>query len=307
MSFDVLQAKIKEKKCPIAAGLGAGLDDIPPYILNKHISLHGPTLESAAGAALEFHRGLVDLLAGLVPAVELSCAYFEALGWRGMKVLEEVVAYAREQGLFVIADGKREDVGGPAAAYSAAWLAGTTVGETPCPAFNADCVTLSGYMGSNAVMPFLKDCREQDKCAFVLAKTPNPSSAEFQDLVSGDRLVYTAMGDLVQRWGRDTAGKYGYQALGAVVGSAQPSLLKQLRRRLDKTYFLVSGHVTQDGISAGIRYAFDELGRGAIVSDSRSILRAWKKAGGVGMDYQNAARDAAEGLRDALRRDVAIF
>ncbi len=307
MSFDVLQTKIKAKKCPIAAGLGAGLDDIPPHILNKYISLYGRTLEAAAGAALEFHRGLIGALAGLVPAVELSCAYFEALGWRGMKALEEVIDCARGQGLFVIADGKRGDAGGPAAAYSAAWLAGTTVGEAPCPVFNADCVTLSGYMGSNAVMPFLKDCKEQDKCAFVLVRSPSPSGAEFQDLVSGDRQVYTAMGDLVQRWGRGTAGKYGYQALGAVVWADQPKLLMRLRRRLDKTFFLLSGHVTQNGISAGIRYAFDELGRGAVVSDSRSILRAWKTAGGDGTDYQDAARDAAEGLRDALRRDVAIF
>ncbi|MBD5098221.1 MAG: orotidine-5'-phosphate decarboxylase [Clostridiales bacterium] len=307
MSFDVLQDQIKAKKNPTAAILGAGPDDIPPHILNKHTAQYGETLEAAAEAALEFHLGLIDALADIVPAVELSCARFEALGWRGMRALETVIAYAKEKGLFVIADGKRADLGGSAAAYSAAWLGETRVGETACPVFNADCVTLSGYMGSDAVNPFLKDCAQRNKCAFVLARTPNPSSREFQDLVSGDRQVYTAMGDLIQRWGRDTAGKYGYQILGAVVGNAQPNLLKQLRRRLDKTFFLVTGCVTQEGLSADVRWAFDELGRGAMISDSRSILRAWKKAGGDGTDYQDAARDAAEQVRDELRRLITIF
>lgn len=307
MSFDVLQDQIRAKKNPTAARLGAGLDDIPAHILKKHTDRYGETLEAAAEAALEYHLGLIDALADVVPAVELSCAYFEALGWRGMKVLEAVIAYAREKGLFVIADGKREDLGGSAAACSAAWLGEARIGQAACPVFSADCLTLSGYMGSDAVKPFLKDCAQQNKCAFVLARTPNPSSKEFQDLVAGDRQVYTAMGDLIQRWGRGTAGTYGYQALGAVVGAAQPNLLKQLRRRLDKTFFLVTGCVTQEGVSAGVRSAFDELGRGAIISDSRSILRAWSKAGGDGADYRDAARDAAEQLRDKLRRLITIF
>lgn len=307
MSFDILQDKIRAKKNPLAAGLGAGPDDIPPHILNQQTARHGETLEAAAGAALEFHLGLVDALADIIPAVELQCAYFEALGWRGMRALEEVITHARGKGLFVIADGNREAAGGPAAVCSAAWLGETSIGSSACPVFNADCLTLGGYMGSDGIKPFLKDCTARGKCAFVLARSSNPSSAEFQELVSGDRQVYTAMGDLIQRWGRGTAGKYGYQALGAVVGSAQPAALKQLRRRLDHTFFLVSGCAAQDGRPADVRPAFDELGRGAIVSDSRSILCAWKASGGDGSDYRDAARDAAERLRDGLRRSVTIF
>lgn len=307
MSFDVLQDQIKAKKNPTAAILGAGPDDIPPHIFKQHTARYGETLEAAAEAALEFHLGLIDALADIVPAIALSCAYFEALGWRGMRALETVIAYAKEKGLFVIADGKRADLGGSAAAYSAAWLGETAVGGSACPVFSADCLTLGGYMGSDAIKPFLKDCTERDKCAFVLTRTPNPSAREFQDLVSGDRQVYTAMGDLIQRWGRGTAGKYGYQALGAVVGGTQPSLLKPLRRRLDKTFFLVSDPAARGGVSADVRWAFDELGRGAMISDSRSILRAWSKAGGDGTNYQDAARGAAELLRDELRRLITIF
>ncbi len=307
MSFDVLQSKIKAKKNPTVAGLDARVEYVPPFILKKHTDSCGETLEAAAAAVLEFDKGLIDALADIVPAVKPQSAYFEMLGWRGMKALEEVIAYAKSKGLFVIADVKRGDIGTTAAAYSEAWLGAVQVGGTTCPAFDADCVTLNGYMGSDAIKPFLKDCTERDKCAFVLAKTSNPSSVELQDIVAGDRLVYTVMGDLIQRWGKDTAGQCGYQALGAVVGATHPSVLKELRRRLDRLFFLVPGYGAQGGTAADVRYAFDELGRGAIVNASRSIMCAWQKTGKDGADYQEAARAAAEQMRDEIRQYVTIL
>ena len=306
MSFDVLQDKIKAKKNPTVAGLDARVEHVPPSILKKHMDRHGQTLEAAAGAVLEFDKGLIDALADVVPAVKPQSAYFEMLGWRGMKALEEVVAYAKEKDLFVIADVKRGDIGTTAAAYSQAWLGTTQVGDASCPVFDADCVTLNGYMGSDSIKPFLNDCTQRDKCAFVLAKTSNPSSMELQDIVAGDRLVYTVMGDLIQRWGQGTEGKYHYQALGAVVGATHPSVLKELRYRLDKVFFLVPGYGAQGGTAADVRYAFDELGRGAIVNASRSIMCAWQKTGKDGADYQEAARAAAEQMRDQIRQFVTI-
>ncbi len=307
MSFDVLQDKIKAKKNPTVAGLDARVEYVPPFILEKHTSRCGETLEAAAAAVLEFDKGLIDALADVVPAVKPQSAYFEMMGWRGMKALEEIIAYAKEKGLFVIADVKRGDIGTTAAAYSEAWLGAVQVGGTVCPVFDADCVTLNGYMGSDAIKPFLTDCNQRDKCAFVLAKTSNPSSVELQDIVAGDRLVYTVMGDLIQRWGQGTEGKYGYQALGAVVGATHPSVLKELRRRLDRVFFLVPGYGAQGGTAADVRYAFDELGRGAIVNASRSIMCAWQKTGKNGEDYQQAARAAAEKMRDEIRRYVTIL
>ena len=307
MSFDVLQDKIKAKKNPTVAGLDARVEHVPPSILKKHMDRHGQTLEAAAGAVLEFDKGLIDALADVVPAVKPQSAYFEMLGWRGMKALEEVVAYAKEKDLFVIADVKRGDIGTTAAAYSQAWLGTTQVGDASCPVFDADCVTLNGYMGSDSIKPFLNDCTQRDKCAFVLAKTSNPSSMELQDIVAGDRLVYTVMGDLIQRWGQGTEGKYHYQALGAVVGATHPSVLKELRYRLDKVFFLVPGYGAQGGTAADVRYAFDELGRGAIVNASRSIMCAWQKTGKDGADYQEAARAAAEKMRDEIRGYVTML
>ena len=307
MSFDVLQDKIKARKNPTVAGLDARVEYVPPHILKKYTGRHGETLEAAAGAVLEFDKGLIDTLADVVPAVKPQSAYFELLGWRGMRALEEVIAYAKSKGLFVIADVKRGDIGTTAAAYSEAWLGSTQVGGTACPVFDADCVTLNGYMGSDAVKPFLQDCTGRDKCAFVLAKTSNPSSMELQDIVAGDRLVYTVMGDLIQRWAAGTEGKYHFQALGAVVGATHPSVLKELRYRLDKTFFLVPGYGAQGGTAADVRFAFNELGRGAIVNASRSIMCAWQKTGRDGADYQEAARAAAEQMRDEIRQYVTIL
>ena len=307
MSFDILQDKIKEKKNPTVAGLDARVEYIPPHILKKYTSQYGETLQAAALAVEEFDCSLIDALCDVVPAVKPQSAYFEMLGWRGMETLEEVITHAKGKGLYVIADIKRGDIGTTATAYAEGWLGTTRVGETDCAAFDADCVTLNGYMGSDAIKPFLDQCVARNKSAFVLAKTSNPSSVELQDMVAGDRVVYTVMGDLIERWGKDTAGKYGYNVLGAVVGAPHPSVLKELRRRLEHTFFLVPGYGAQGGTAADVRCAFDELGRGAIVNASRSIMCAWKKTGKDGMDYQEAARAAAEQMRDELREYITIL
>ena len=307
MSFDILQDKIKEKKNPTVAGLDARVEYIPPHILKKYTSQYGETLQAAALAVEEFDCSLIDALCDVVPAVKPQSAYFEMLGWRGMETLEDVITHAKGKGLYVIADIKRGDIGTTATAYAEGWLGTTRVGETDCAAFDADCVTLNGYMGSDAIKPFLDQCVARNKSAFVLAKTSNPSSVELQDMVAGDRVVYTVMGDLIERWGKDTAGKYGYNALGAVVGATHPSVLKELRRRLEHTFFLVPGYGAQGGTAADVRCAFDELGRGAIVNASRSIMCAWKKTGKDGMDYQEAARAAAEQMRDELREYITIL
>ena len=307
MSFDILQEKIREKKNPTVAGLDARVEYVPPYLLKKYTDQYGETLEAAAEAICEFDFGLIDALYDIVPAVKPQAAYFEMLGWQGMRVMEKVMAYAQEKGLYVIADIKRGDIGTTATAYAEGWMGTTQVGSTACASFNADCVTLNGYMGSDAIKPFLDVCVAQNKSAFVLAKTSNPSSMELQDMVAGDRVVYTVMGDLIDRWGKDTAGKYGYQALGAVVGATHPSVLKDLRRRLDKVFFLVPGYGAQGGTAADVRYAFDELGRGAIINASRSIMCAWKKTGNNGEDYKEAARAAAIQMRDELKEHITIL
>lgn len=307
MSFDHLQTLIKARKNPTVAGLDPKPEYVPPHLLKASLDKYGETLEGAADAIYQFNMGLMDALCDVVPAVKPQSAFYERLGWQGMLVLEKTIRYAREKGLFVIADAKRGDIGSTAQAYSDAWLGKTRVGNTELSAFNADCLTINGYLGSDGILPFLETCRREDKCFFTLVKTSNPSSGELQDMVAGDRVVYQVMGDLTARLGQEDIGKFGYSRAGAVVGATYPSDLRSLRKRLEHTFFLVPGYGAQGGTAEDVRFAFDKYGRGAIVNASRSIMCAWQKSGHDGQDYQDAARAAAEAMRDDIKQFVTIL
>ena len=307
MSFDHLQNLIKAKKNPPVAGLDPKPEYVPPHILNASLGKYGETLEGAADAIYRFNIGLIDALCDIVPAVKPQAAFYERLGWQGMMVLQETIRYARAKGLFVIADAKRGDIGSTAQAYSEAWLGRTKVGGNSLAAFDADCVTINGYLGSDGIDPFLETCRAEDKCLFTLVKTSNPSSGELQDMVAGDRVVYQVMGDLNARLSQEDIGVYGYSRAGAVVGATYPSDLRSLRKRLEHTFFLVPGYGAQGGTAEDVRFAFDKYGRGAIVNASRSIMCAWQKTGHEGQDFQDAARAAAEAMRDDIRQYVTIL
>ena len=306
MSFDALQEKIRAKKNPTVAGLDPKPEPIPPHILKASYETYGETLQGAAEAVWTFNQGLIDALCDVVPAVKPQAAYYERLGWRGLEVMERTIAYAREKDLFVIADIKRGDIGSTAQAYADAWLGETRVGEASHPVFNADCVTLNGYMGADTIEPFVEACKAGDKCLFLLVKTSNPGSGELQNMVAGDRLVYKVMGDMTAKLGKGTEGRYGFHLAGAVVGATYPSDMRELRRRLEHTFFLVPGYGAQGGTAEDVQYAFNKYGHGAIVNASRSIMCAWQKTGRDGTDYQEAARAAAVAMRDDIRKYVTI-
>ena len=306
MSFDVLQEKIIEKKNPTVAGLDPKPEQIPPHILQAAYHEFGENLMGAAEAVWQFNRGLIDALYDVVPAVKPQAAYYERLGWSGLAIMDKTIRYAREKGLFVIADVKRGDIGSTAQAYADAWLGETQVGGTSCKVFDADCLTLNGYMGSDTVAPFVDTCKKYDKCLFLLAKTSNPGSGELQNLAAGDRLVYQLLGDMAEKLGQGTEGKYGYGLAGAVTGATWPEELKELRARLPHTFFLVPGYGAQGGTAEDVQHAFDADGYGAIVNASRSIMCAWQKTGKDGADYQEAARAAAVAMRDAIGEYVTI-
>lgn len=307
MSFDHLQEKIRAMKNPTVAGLDPRIDYVPQYIRDECAARFGEGVQADCEAIYQFNCGLMDALSDIVPAVKPQSAYYELLGWRGMEMMERTIRYAHEKGFFVIADIKRGDIGSTAQAYAEGWLGRTKVGKGQEEMFGADCVTLNGYMGSDSINPFLEVAKEEDKCVFVLVKTSNPGSGELQDMVAGDRVVYKVMGDLTERLGKGTEGKYGYTAAGAVVGATYPSDLRELRRRLERTFFLVPGYGAQGGTAEDVQYAFDKYGRGAIVNASRSIMCAWKKTGGDGHDYQEAARNAAIAMRDDICKYVTIL
>ena len=260
MSFDILQDKIRAMKNPTVAGLDARIEYVPEYIRQAAYKEYGVGLKGACEAIYQFNVGLIDALCDVVPAVKPQSAYYENLGWQGMEMLERTIKYAQSKGLYVIADIKRGDIGATATAYAEGWLSGTVIEGETFKTFDADCVTLNGYMGSDSINPFLEAAKKDGKTVFVLLKTSNPSSGELQDMVAGDRLVYQVMGDLNERIAKGTEGKYGYTMAGAVTGATYPSDIRALRKRLEHTFFLVPGYGAQGGTAEDVQYAFDKYG-----------------------------------------------
>ena len=307
MSFDVLQEKIREKKNPTVAGLDARIEYVPEYIRKEAFEKYGVGLKGAVEAIWQFNVGLIDALCDIVPAVKPQSAYYENLGWQGMEMLERTIRYAKEKGLFVIADIKRGDIGSTATAYAEGWLSGAPIEGQVFKSFDAECVTLNGYMGSDSIKPFLEAAKGEDKCAFVLVKTSNPGSGELQDVKAADgRTIYEVMGELNEQIAAGTEGKYGFTMAGAVTGATYPQQIQDLRARLPHTFFLVPGYGAQGGTAADVKYAFNEKGHGAIVNSSRGIMCAWKKTGGDGHDFKEAARNAAIAMRDDIAQFVTV-
>ena len=307
MSFYVLQEKIREKKNPPVAGLDARIEYVPEYIRKEAFEKYGVGLKGAVEALWQFNVGLIDALCDIVPAVKPQAAYYENLGWQGMEMLERTIRYAKEKGLFVIADIKRGDIGSTATAYAEGWLSGAPIEGQVFKSFDADCVTLNGYMGSDSIKPFLEAAKGEDKCAFVLVKTSNPGSGELQDVKAADgRTIYEVMGELNEQIAAGTEGKYGFTMAGAVTGATYPQQIQDLRSRLPHTFFLVPGYGAQGGTAADVKYAFNEKGHGAIVNSSRGIMCAWKKTGGDGHDFKEAARNAAIAMRDDIAQFVTV-
>ena len=293
MSFDRMIEKIVETQNPTVAGLDPKLSYIPPYILDAAVAEHGKTLEGAAAALVAYNKGLIDALCDIVPAVKPQAAYYEMYGWQGVKALAETIAYAREKGMFVITDGKRNDIGT------------TDVFGEKLDAFVADALTVNGYLGTDGIQPLLGICGEKDKGIFVLVKTSNPSSGELQDqkLESG-KTVYEAMGAFCEQWGESVMGKYGYSGVGAVVGATYPAQLGEMREKAPHTFFLVPGYGAQGGGADDVAPAFDKNGLGAIINSSRGIMCAWQKEKCDERDYAQAARREAIRMRDAIRARI---
>ena len=293
MIIDQLIEKIIAMQNPACVGLDTQLDYLPAE-MREGVE----TCEQAADAILAFNKKIVDSVCDIVPAVKVQIAYYEQYGAAGVAAFLATVAYAKEKGLFVIADCKRNDIGSTAARYSAAYLGETALGDKTLRVAGCDFLTVNAYLGTDGVAPFLDDCKKFDTGLFILVKTSNPSSGELQDLKLADgRTVYECMGDMVEGWGAEFVGKYGYSAIGAVVGATHPAEAKILRDRLAHTFFLVPGYGAQGGNAEMLKNCFDKNGLGGIVNNSRGILCAYKKNGGT---YYEAARAACIAMQKDL-------
>lgn len=301
MSFERLIENINKMQNPTVAGLDPKLDYIPDYIKDFSFERYGRTLEGAADALFQFNKGLIDSLCDIVPAVKPQAAYYEMYGWQGVRTLEKTIAYAKEKGMFVITDAKRNDIGATMQAYAAAHLGKTDICGETVSAFGADALTVNGYLGTDGIKPLLEVCKEEDKGIFVLVKTSNPSSGELQDRILDDgKTVYRTMGNMCEEWGSDDIGESGYSSVGAVVGATYSAQLGELRKALPHTFFLVPGYGAQGGGAADVAPAFDKKGRGAVINSSRGIMCAWKKEGSAPEEYADAARREAIRMRNEI-------
>lgn len=287
--------KIQKTKAPICVGLDPMLNYIPEHILKKSFGDFGETLEGAADAIWNFNKEIVDHTFDLIPSVKPQIAMYEQFGIEGLKVYEKTVRYCQDKGLLVIGDAKRGDIGSTSAAYATAHLGKVKVGNSVCTAFNTEFLTVNPYLGTDGVKPFVDVCKAEDKGLFVLVKTSNPSSGEFQDKLVDGRPVYELVADKVVEWGADCMDG-AYSNVGAVVGATYPEMSAILRKLMPNTYFLVPGYGAQGGTAKDLRPCFNEDGLGAIVNSSRGIIAAYKQ--------EKYARFGAEHFAEASRQAV---
>ena len=274
--INVLCAKIKKLNAPIVVGLDPMLSYVPEHVVKKSFEEYGETLEGAADAIWQFNKEIVDSVYDLIPAVKPQVAMYEQFGVEGMKAYKKTVDYCHEKGLVVIGDVKRGDIGSTSAAYAVGHLGKVQVGSRTLSAFNEDFATVNPYLGTDGIKPFVDVCREEKKGLFILVKTSNPSSGEFQDRIIDGRPLYEWVGEKVAEWGADCMGD-SYSYIGAVVGATYPEMGKVLRKVMPKSFILVPGYGAQGGKASDLVHYFNEDGLGAIVNSSRGIIAAYKK------------------------------
>lgn len=293
-----LVAQIKKTGAPIVVGLDPMMKFIPEHIKEKAFAEFGETLEGAAEAIWQYNKAIVDAIYELVPAVKPQIAMYEQFGLPGLSAFYKTVQYCKEKGLVVIGDIKRGDIGSTSEAYAVGHLGKVQVGSRSYYGFDEDFVTVNPYLGSDGVNPFIKVCKEEKKGIFVLVKTSNPSSGEFQDRQiadAGNRPLYEVVGEQVAKWGETHMGDT-YSYVGAVVGATYPEMGKVLRKIMPKSYILVPGYGAQGGKGADLVHFFNEDGLGAIVNSSRGIIAAYQQ--------EKYARFGAENFADASRTAV---
>ena len=305
--IDQLIEKIKIMKNPTVIGLDPRYEMLPKYVKDKYPK----TLEGVGQAIIEYNKALIDAIYDIIPAIKPQIAFYEMYGIPGMQAFKVTCEYAKQKGMFVIADIKRGDIGSTAQGYSNAYLGKTKIEENEQSLYDIDFVTVNPYMGTDCVKPFIDDCKKYNKGLFILVKTSNPSSGELQDvkLENGEE-VYTRVAKYVEKWGEELRGEYNYSSISAVVGATYPEQLKQLRQIAPHTYFLIPGYGAQGGKAEDIALGFDENGLGGIVNASRSLMCAYKsdmwKDKFEEKDYAKATRAETIRMKEELCSKIII-
>ena len=298
-----LIANIKKTQAPIVVGLDPTMKLIPGFIMKKAIKEHGESLEAAAEAIWEYNKGLVDAIYEYIPAVKPQIAMYEQFGLPGLVAFDKTVRYCKEKGLVVIGDIKRGDIGSTSTAYAIGHLGGVKIGDTVCRGFDEDFVTVNPYLGSDGVKPFIEVCKEEKKGIFVLVKTSNPSSGEFQDRLIGDKKLFELVGEKVNEWAEECMGD-DYSYVGAVVGATYPEEGKMMREVMPKSFILVPGYGAQGGKGKDLVHFFNKDGLGAIVNSSRGIIGAYQQEQYASFGEEGYAEAALAAVK-AMKEDIA--
>ena len=294
-----LISNIRKTNAPIVVGLDPMLNYIPEHIQKKAFAEFGETLEGAAEAIWQYNKGIVDATFDLIPAVKPQIAMYEQFGIPGLIAYKKTVEYCKSKDLVVIGDIKRGDIGSTSVAYAVGHLGQVQVGSKKYAGFDEDFATVNPYLGSDGVKPFMDVCKEEKKGIFVLVKTSNPSSGEFQDRVIDGRPLYELVGEKVAQWGDELMGD-GYSYVGAVVGATYPEMGKVLRKIMPKTFILVPGYGAQGGKGADLVHFFNEDGLGAIVNSSRGIIAAYKQEKYKEFGAENYADASRAAVKDMI-------
>jgi orotidine-5'-phosphate decarboxylase len=321
MNFaDKLISAIESRKNPTCLGLDPRHDEknqIPKYIVDEKIGAFQNPLEATAEAYSWFCREIVAATHDIVPIYKPNAAFFERCGHYGMRALQDVVKHIHEKNSLVIVDGKRNDIGSTAEAYSDAFLGKTqAITGKSLSAINADAITTNPYLGSNGISPFSKDCKEHGKGIFTLVRTSNPSAKEFQSLsigINSGYYLHTAVARKVAEWGSDLVGERGYSSVGAVIGATHPREAKELRKEMPQQIILVPGFGAQGGNVEDVLCNFNEDGKGAIINNSRGLNFAYQNekysdmVGDDGYGFESATREATIEMRDKLSAAFTNF
>ncbi len=300
-----LNEKIKKTGAPIVVGLDPMMKFVPEFIRKKAFAEYGETLEGAAEAIWQYNKGIVDAIYDLIPAVKPQIAMYEQFGIPGMIAFKKTVDYCKEKDLVVIGDVKRGDIGSTSEAYAVGHLGKVQVGSNSYAGFDEDFATVNPYLGSDGVKPFLKVCKEEKKGIFVLVKTSNPSSGEFQDRLIDGKPLYEIVGEQVNAWGAECMPESGnYSYVGAVVGATYPEQGKILRKVMPHTMILVPGYGAQGGKGADLVHFFNEDGLGAIINSSRGIIAAYQQEQYAHFGEKGYA-DASRAAVLAMREDIS--
>ena len=297
-----LVKKIEELKAPIVVGLDPMMNFVPEHIQKAAFAEYGETLKGAGEAIWQYNKGLIDAIHDLVPAVKPQIAMYEQFGIEGLMAFHKTCEYAKEKGLVIIGDIKRGDIGSTSTAYAIGHVGQVKVGNNLYRGFDEDFVTVNPYLGTDGVKPFIDVCKEEKKGIFVLVKTSNPSSGEFQDQLISGKPLYELVAEKVAQWGEEHMGD-AYSYVGAVVGATYPEMGAALRKVMPKNYILVPGYGAQGGKGSDLAPFFNKDGLGAIVNSSRGIIAAYKqdKYAKFGAEcYADAARQAVLDMKEDL-------